>query len=189
MKEKYRIQFFKYLYDSLGLKQYDDLLVGNGVEAVEGEQNMCSEEMLCKGISPYFYLLNDVDIACLTPEETSYLEGITFDTPASDVQKFLEETYRRVLLNHGESEKVYYGPLENPDYEADKDAIAIGVKYDHFGLSTGKEKDMDQVEREEEIVNGIVRQIQSNPNFKTKIIVYDELHEKLKENDVPVPVI
>ncbi len=189
MKEKYRIQFFKHLYNLLGLKQYDDSLADSGIEKVQGEQNMCSEEILCNRISQYFYLLNDVDTDSLTPEEISFLERISLDTPESDVQNFLRETYRRVLLSQSEADKIYYGPFGDPEYEADKDAIAIGLKYDHFGLSTGVDKDMDRIDREEEIVSGIVNQIQSNSALKIKVIVYDEMHEGLMRDNTPVPLL
>ena len=150
---------------------------------------MCSEEMLCSKISQYFYLLNDANTDCLTPEEVSFLEGITSETPIDDISSFLEGTYKRVLLNQGESEKVYYGPFQEPGYEADSDAIAIGLKYDHFGLSTKVEKDMDRIDREEELANSIISQINSNSPFKIRVIIYDELHEKLKKNDRIVPMI
>lgn len=182
MEEKYRIQFFKYLYDSLGLKQHEDKLLESNIGSVKGENNMCSEELLCSKISQYFYLLNDVDTDCLTPEEVSYLEGITSETPASDVKAFLERTCQKVLLSQNKPEKVYYGPLNDPNYEADSDSIAIGLKYDLFGLMAGKKKSLEQIEEDEKIVGDIINKIQSNPSFKVKVIVYDELYELQTKN-------
>ena len=188
MKDKYRIQFFKNLYDSLELGKYEEALKSGGVQPVsEAAQAkaMSSEEIMCRQISKYFYLLNDVNIEALTPEELKYLEGINSETPASEVASFLKDTYGRVLFSQDDSDKVYYGPLKDPGYEADKDDIAIGLKYDCFGLSYETIRSEDEIKAAEETAKNIAKQIQENSPIKIRVITYNELFEMIsKENEL-----
>ena len=183
MEEKYRKLFFKYIYDLLNLQEYEEELVGANIEYIDKENIMCAEEIICSKISKYFYLLNEVDLSSLTDDEKAYLNIIHDDIVDENVIKFLQDTYERVLLNHSPNSKTYYGPLMNPDFEADNDAVAIGIKYNAYGLAKGYKKEIEQIESEDKIVLDIMKRIEESSKIKIKLIRYDELYEFLNRND------
>ena len=183
MNEKYRKLFFKYLFNLLNLKEYEEELIKENIEYIDREDIMCYEEVICSKISKYFYLLNEVNLDVLTEEETKYLNIIHDDIIDDNVISFLKKTYEKVLLNHSLNTKTYYGPFMNPNFEANNDAIAIGIKYNVYGLAKGYKKEIEQMNREDKIVFDIMKRIEDSSKLKVKVIRYDELYEFLNRND------
>ncbi len=184
MEEKYRLLFFKYLYDLLDLKKIEDELKSRNVDCVNDENQMCEEEKTCSACSKYFYLLNEINLKRLSSEELDYLNQINEETPNNDIQLFLEKTYQRVLLESSLNNKVYYGPFMNPRFEADSDSIAIGIKYEQFGLLSGNRKKHDEILNGNRVVIDIMKKVESlSTKYKLKLIEYNELYEALNRND------
>ena len=62
MVEKYRLLFFRYLYEKLNLNEVESFLKENKIENIVKEELMCDEEIMCRHYSKYFYLLNTLFI-------------------------------------------------------------------------------------------------------------------------------
>ena len=72
----------------------------------------------------------------------------------------------------------------NPRFEADNDAIAIGIKYDQFGLASGNKKKNDEIFNGNRLVIDIMKKIEeSSTKFKLRVIEYNELYEVLNRNN------
>ena len=183
MKEKYQKLFFKYLFDLLKLNEYEAILINKKIDYIENEIIMCQEEINCKNISKYFYLLNNVNLDALSEEEKNYLNIIHEDLIDDNVISFLNKTYEKVLLIDSNNLMISYGPTMDNNYTAPGDAIVLGIKYDQYGFAKAKVKNAEQVRMEEKVVSDIIKQIETKSPIKIKIIVYSEIYEKLNRRN------
>ncbi len=182
MEEKYRLLYFKYLYAILDLDKYEKELEGNGIDCITDEDLMCDEEIVCHRASRYFYLLNEIDLSQLTKEEQEKLARLNVDQLGEEEIAFLRQTCERALVSSEESENVYYGPFMNPRFKAEKKEIALGMKYDEFGFAKEEIKPIEVVNKQREVVNGIIGRIEDGSTSpRVKVIRYNELYKTLNE--------
>ena len=182
LEEKYRLLFFKYLCILIDINKYEMSLIDNGVEYINDKNIMCREELTCSKYSKYFYLLNKVDITKLNVDELNYLQTYNADESITeDIIRFLESTYTRVLLS--DVGDIYYGPMMNDDFKAKSTDIVLGIKFDEFGLSRGILKDIDDSEKQSMEVSKIVELIENNNNIPIRVIKYNELFERLNDDN------
>ena len=183
LEKKYRLLFFKYLFDLINLSEYEKYLVDNNVEYITNEIIMCDEEIICSKYSKYFYLLNEIDTSRLNSNEIEFLTKITIDNISDDnVKKFLEDTYKRVLFN--DEKDIYYGPMKNEKFKAKSNEIALGFKFDEFGFSKGVLKEEDEIDEKTELVDKTILEIEDKfKEYSIRIIKYNELYEKLNSDN------
>ena len=184
MEEKYRLLFFKYLYELLNLDKYEKELEDNKIDYIKNKELMCDEEIICSIVSKYFYLLNEVDLIGLTEEEKNTLNSIDANNLDDTAKSFLEHSYNKVLLNSSSSEDIYYGPFMNQNFKAKNDEIALGIKFDEFGFVNGVLKKIEEIDRNDSIISDLIDRIEkSSNNHKLRIIKYNEIYKKLNEDN------
>ena len=184
MKEKYRVIFFRYLYQKLKLEEIEKKLVDNNIGFVTSESQMCDEEKTCYKYSKYFYLLNDIKVSKLNNTEKHFLELIHDDTSLNErIENFLESTYQNILFDNIIGKDKYYGPPIDT-YMAKTNQIVIGFKRDEMGFAAHKLKTRKQIEDDDKIIKEIIEELEKNKQFNIKIITFNELFEKhRKENN------
>lgn len=179
MEDKYRILFFRYLYDKLDLKDKEDYLEKMNIEYISNEKWMCEEERVCFKYSKYFYLLNKVNILKLNKSEVEFLKKVNVNSELNDALiKFLEATYKRVLFSDIVNQYIYYGP-HSDSYKAKNNEIVLGIKRDEFGFSFGKIKERSIIEEKNRILDEVVNNIEKTSNMNVRIIKYNEIYEKM----------
>ena len=177
MIEKYRLLFFRYLYEKLKLNEIEKKLEDNKIEYITDEKLMCQEEILCKKYSKYFYLLNKIDLSFIKKEEIEYLKLLDQNAVIdNDIINFLERTYVNAFFHNSRKKINYYG-IPNDSYFVDGDCLILGLKYDELGFATGRLKTKKEIEKNDEIINDITKEIETNQMFKVKVIRYNELYE------------
>ena len=183
MQEKYRVLFFKYIYELLELNKYENELIKNNISYIDKENLMDEKEKICLKYSKYFYLLNEINFELLKEEEIEYLENINNEELTNEVISFLKKTYGRVLLYNSPNEKTYYGPFMNPRFEVDSDGIGIGLKFEEFGLVNGPRKNLESLRKDSKIIEKIINEIENKQiGIKFKILKYNEMYEPLNRN-------
>ncbi len=184
LEDKYRALAFAFFSSRINLPKYERFLMDHHIEYIEKTSIMCHEEIVCSRISKYFYLLNRVHLDSLTPQEAEYLQNADADSDERENSEFIRNTYLKVLKSRSPNSSVFYGPFMNPRFQADHDAIAIGLKYNVYGLAAGYKKELEQIDKEDALVKQMIHEIESAAKpYKIKIIRYDELYEFLNRND------
>ena len=181
MKEKYRTLFFRYIYEKLNLAEIEEELKNNKIECITNESLMCEEEKICSRYSKYFYLLNTVNLMSLTGKELEYLDLIDINCFIdSSVISFLEETALKTLFN-SQPIPIKYHNL-NLDYYYSEHYFILGLKYDELGFATGKLKTRREIENNDVLIDELIKKIEGNSKFKIKIMIFNELFERLSNN-------
>ena len=184
MIEKYRVLFFRYLYQELKLNEIEDYLMSNGINYIASENNMCNEEKTCYDYSKYFYLLNDINLLMLNEEEMMYLRVIKSDGDLSErTINFIKNTYKKVLFSNARGRNKYYGAISE-SFMAKDNQIVLGLKRDEMGFAAHKLKKMEEIQHDDIIISQVIKKIEENKyNFDIKVITYNELFEKHKRGN------
>ena len=181
MIDKYRLIFFRYIYDKLNLKEVERYLESNSIEYIINNALMCKEEKLCYNYSKYFYLLNNIDFSLLTKDELDYFNSINENSIIDNKMiDFLEKSYYKVFFGNPNFTEKHYGPSSN-SYYVKGDCIVLGLKYNELGFSTGKIKTRLEIENNNKIIVDVIEKIESNKNYQVKVLKYNELFEKLNK--------
>lgn len=184
MTDKYIVLFFRYLYKFLRLNIAEEYLVNKGIVHIDDENLMCDEEKLCRKYSKYFYLLNEINMDNLSAEEISFLNSISIDSEINPtIENFLTNTYKKVLFSNSTGEKKYYGP-HSSRFEASDDVIAIGFKRNEFGFGNGSLLEYDDTEKNNSIIDDVLKVIKDKSTLNIAILKYNELFEKMKNNSI-----
>ena len=184
MTSKYRIIFFRYLYKLLKLNIAEEYLTNHNIMHIDDENIMSDEEKICHKYAKYFYLLNEINVANLSKEETDYLNSINLDSEIDkDIETFLTKTYNKVLFSNSVGETIYYGP-HSSRFSVSDNVIAIGFKRNEFGFGNGSLLEYDETEKQNTIVDDVIKVIEENSSLDIKILKYNELFEKLKSNSI-----
>ncbi len=182
MIDSYRLLLFKYLYEKLNLKEFENNIEKNNINYIINEKLMCGEEKICYHYAKYFYLLNDININELNQEELKYLSDLNKEANIDNkISKFLETTYKKVLFSNQDSLEKYYGPI-NETYHVKGNYIVLGLKFEEYGFVSRVIKKRKEIENINLIIDNIIKKIEDNKNYNVKVIKYNELFEKLKNN-------
>ena len=185
MEEKYKLLLFKFLYNYLGLQDFELLLKNNNIDYIARDDLMSENQKQCYGISKYFYLLNEIETYYLTSDEQKFLMNVDINGEMHDkVEKFIMHTIDRVLSSNDQNDIIYYGPHSDA-FMARSNQIAIGLKVEEFGFVKEKLKELDEINLNDKMVNEIISQIESKgKRWKIKVIKYNELFEKLSSSSL-----
>lgn len=165
MNIKYEKLFFEFLYNKMGLSEFESRLVKDNVKPYAGLTEIPGL------ISKYFVLISQGSFDRFTEEEKAYLEGIK---EGDDVSEFLMNTYKKYFFDDSEFRYIYYGP-STYEYAAPSDSIVLGLYYTEF--------DFENNSNDEFLNNGVVvdvaNDIQDKSNetgeFKVAVITYNEV--------------
>lgn len=178
MIEKYRVLFFRYLYQKLKLNEIEDYLINNKINCITNVNNMCEEEKICSKYSKYFYLLNDIELFMLNEDELMYLRRVREDSELTEkLIEFLNNTYEKVMLSDSRGKNKYYGAMSD-SFMAKDNQIVLGLKRDEMGFSAHKLKTMEEMKHDDIIIKEVIEKIEKNSVFDIKVIKYNELFEK-----------
>lgn len=167
MKERYKYEFMKYLYNKLDLKNIENKIIEQ--EIVNIDEDVVG---LYKDISKYFSLVNNVDESML-PEQMKQQYNYYFSMNGDELENrklkkelnnFLESTYKYLLYPNINEKFCFYGPL-NYKYVAPRDAIVLGFNYCEFNL---EDENFDQIHlKKDEFICNILNYIQDELSNKT----------------------
>lgn len=167
MKERYKYEFMKYIYNKLGLNLLEEQIIDYGVSAVDD-----NIEGLYKDISKYFSLVNNVDESGLPHdmrEKYDYYFSMTSDDISAnnlqeEVYDFLESSYKHLLYPNISQNFCFYGSL-NYKYIAPRDSIVLGFHYREFDLD---DKNFDELYlKQDGFVSDMLNNIQDDLSEKT----------------------
>lgn len=177
MNEKYEYMFLMYMYDLLGLKDYEIKLEKSGIKQMEYTEN--------GELFKYFSLLNKGDVSFLSLEERNELELLSlnelkslFDNNELRVkcEDFLRRTYKKYFFSNLPSEDyIYYGPISY-DFMAPSDAIALGINYIKFNNEFDSDTYENSLFDQECVVYGVINDIQEKkgPSVGVKVAVIEQ---------------
>jgi len=184
MEEKYKYMFFKYIYNKLQLKKFEDELINAGINPID-----CEINGLYKDVSKYFSLVNNVDITRLDPtlknKYNNYfslpIENLLQNDIEGEIFRFLEQTYKTVLFPNIKEERCFYGPL-NFKYSAPRDSIVLGFNYCEFDI--GSENYDEKYSQRETLVCTVLNYLQlllsQQIGMNISVIKYNEYSFKKK---------
>jgi len=174
-ENKYKQIFFKFIYWYLQLDKIEENFRKNGVINLD-----VSGKDMDNG-SMFFSLLNEIDISKLTEEEREYLDKININDLTDDTIKFINNTYKRVLLND-DNTFIYYGPMSDY-YRVPSDCVSLGFYYDRYGLACGNRLNLEQIRNNEKLIFKTFNYLQFDANSKIKVafVLYDELYNKIPD--------
>ncbi len=182
MKEfdNYKYLFFKELYKELNLTFIEEKLKNEKIKPLNVLPNEDYEL-----ISNYFFLLNDINIEKLTPEQlrefhyyfSRNIKELS-EQELIEAKKFISNTYSMLLFPNVEDNYVYYGPVSD-EYVAPKDAIAIGLYYDAFVDC----HDFEIENKLTDIINYIQFNLAKKINNKVSIILFNQLTLENRHSD------
>ncbi len=170
--ENYKYLFLKRMYELLGLKDLEKKFPEVKIHPLKVEPN---EEYDL--ISPYFFLLNEVHLESLNPEQLEKFRYYFSKKPKDlssqeldEIMDFMKETYPLLLFPKGDMTYVYYGPI-NDDYCCPRDAIALGLYYDAFA----SEEDFEIENHLADVVNCIQSELAPQIGEKVAVIPFNQL--------------
>lgn len=187
MNEKYQYMFLMYMYNLLGLKDYEKSLEEAGIQKIEYSEN--------GDLFKYFSLLSSGDTELFTDEESAELELLSShelkDILDSDVLKskcenFLNRTYRKYFFSNSTGKDyVYYGPLSS-NYMAPDDAITLGINYRKFIEEKENEDYEETLSRQEDAVYSVINDIQESraPSLNLKVAVIEQTELTLSKPSI-----
>lgn len=187
MNEKYEYLFLTYMYNLLGLKNYEKKLEDSGIKQMEYTEN--------GDLFKYFSLLNKGDSSFLSDDEKNELELLSMNELSSyfdnaelkaKCEDFLKRTYKKYFFSNLPSDGyIYYGPISY-DFMAPRDAIALGINYVKFVDAVEGEEYENTLSKQEHVVYGVINEIQEDiaPSFGLKVAVIEQNELALSRHSV-----
>ena len=179
MNDKYKYLFLIYIYDIMGLKEYEKRLKEKNIEQLEYTEN--------GNLFKYFSLLNKGDVLKLNDLENKELETLSL-YPLEDFIKneelkaklndYINRTYKKFFFsNITGKDYLYYGPISY-DYMAPDDAIVLGINYRMFVDEKENESYEETLENQDEVIVRAINEIQEleseKHNIKVAVIKQNE---------------
>ena len=170
--DNYKYLFFKEIYENLNLKSIEEKLCYEKIKSLNVQPNGYYQI-----ISPYFFLLNEVNIENLTTDQLQKFHkyfskniNLLSEEELKEIKNFINETYHLVLFPNVKDAYVYYGPISD-DYVCPKDAIAIGLYYDAFT----DDDDFEVENKLSEVINYIQFDLAKKINKKVSVLSFNQL--------------
>lgn len=168
----YKYLFFKKMYTDLGLSKVEKVMKQSGIE------NLKLMYGNYDAISNYFILVNDVDISKLNDTQLQDFHNYfskdvnqLTNEELEQIYKFMEETYKLLLLPTEKGSHTYYGPI-NDNYCCPSDSIVIGLCYDILN-SKGVEG-FELYNKIMQLIGYIHTELAKNFNKKFMILSYNQ---------------
>lgn len=160
MKEELKLIIFNIIYNNLGLKDLENNIVKNEIKC-KNIKNPNNYPM----VSKYFFLLNDVHLENLEPNELEeltrhYNEFMKDNKNYNELCNFLIKNIKKILFENQTTGYVNYGAAQQ---SAPSDALVLAFHYND--LETDEEKENFIID----ILNYI--QFEASKKIKMKIAV------------------
>lgn len=176
MNDKYEYLFLIYMYNLLGLKQYEEKLIDSGIKGFKYTEN--------GELFKYFSLLNKGNYDFLSDEEKEELKLLSFnelkffftnDELKSKCANFLQRTYKKYFFSKlPKDDYIYYGPISY-NYIVPSDAIILGINHVKFVDEVPGEIYEETLSKQSKIISSIINEIQDEtaPSKGLKVAVLE----------------
>ena len=158
---------------------------GEFIEVPYDEKDLYQKS--ASGYLKYLYLRNNLYIERLTNEEKEYLiklQNQNIDNIDENIEKFIEQTYLKVILENPKENNVFtnYGP-NNKKFMAPTNAIVIGIRVEEFESLSGNNMElyMKIISDLQMTKKFLETKVERTFNIPFSVLKYDEYSVKCKK--------
>lgn len=173
----------QYLIKKYDLKAYDEMLKTSSKRFVKVDtENMDLYQYTSSEYLDFLYLRNNIYIENLNEEEIMYLNKITDSRLNDEFEKFIENTYRKVIFTN----KGYtmYGP-DNSKYLKSTNSLIIGLRHKGLDLNNDNEEEIEMFMKQNNYLKLFILELEKQLNEKNidnvNVIEYNDF-SVVKEN-------
>ena len=174
----------QYLIKKYDLKAYDEMLKTSSKRFVKVDtENMDLYQYTSSEYLDFIYLRNNICIENLNEEEIMYLNKITDSRLNDEFEKFIENTYRKVIFTN----KGYtmYGP-DNSKYLKSTNSLIIGLRHKGLDLNNDNEEEIEIFMKQNNylklFISELERQLNEKNIYNVNVIEYNDF-SIVKENN------
>lgn len=174
----------QYLIKKYDLKAYDEMLKTSSKRFVKVDtENMDLYQYTSSEYLDFIYLRNNIYIENLNEEEIMYLNKITDSRLNDEFEKFIENTYRKVIFTN----KGYtmYGP-DNSKYLKSTNSLIIGLRHKGLDLNNDNEEEIEIFMKQNNYLKLFISELEKQLNEKNidnvNVIEYNDF-SIVKENN------